>query len=224
MKHDYGAAQVCMNMAWYTHVGNKILKYCSSASALWCHCYHFRNSSKGDLKLHHNITFYLFIAFHSAGLLNQEWPKLWEHLTDLKISNFLAFKTWFDFIMFMEYADGVCEHHKYQVKWVKVFLSTLKSLWMGNRRADLPKLLPPNLRDGAVVWTLRGTVRHWQGSSRFLLPELIPAILAYFHKGMKSPKLQKLSTPPPPPPPYLWYSNSREVFTCPHNRLSCHAG
>ncbi len=54
----------------------------------------------------------------------QWWPKLLEHLTDLKILTFFASKTLFNFIMLMKHADGCSEHNKYQVKWVILFLST----------------------------------------------------------------------------------------------------
>ncbi len=49
---------------------------------------------------------------------HQRWPKLLEHLTDLKILTFFANKTWFIFIMFIKHADGCSEHKKYQMKWV----------------------------------------------------------------------------------------------------------
>ncbi len=146
----------------------------------------------------------------------QWWPKLLEHLTDLKILTFFASKTWFNFIMFMKHADGCSEHNKYQMKWVVMFLSTLNCnisyvhilqqlqqqhlsdtvsiyfmrtfLWIYNRSVQFILQLAPNLFNRVEVWTLRVAVHHFQCSSRFLPSQVVPAIVCFMGIVMANKK------------------------------------
>ncbi len=70
----------------------------------------------------------------------QWWPKLLEHLTDLKWLSFFASKTLFNFILFMKHADGCSEHNKYQMKWVVLVLFTFNfHIWHVHLLQQLPQ-------------------------------------------------------------------------------------
>ncbi len=89
----------------------------------------------------------------------QWWPKLLEHLADLKIFTYFAFKTWFNFRMFMKHALSTTN-----IKWsesycltlifsMPTFCSNYRSTWLWHS----VNIFPENFNTNVVPWILQLT-------------------------------------------------------------------